>query len=127
MREETRKILDMLEKGALTAKQAEDLMEAMGFYDMTPLAIGGKRGAKRLIINVDSADGDKVRVKVPAAMIKAGLGLAETMKINDDNAMKDVDFNAVMEVATAMIESGDTGELITVDSASGDHVVIRLE
>lgn len=127
MREEIMKILGMVEAGRVNAAQAGELMEAMGVFEMRLPEMAGEGRVRQLCIYVDSAEGDQVRVRVPAAMIKAGLSVANGISVGGQEALKNIDMAAVMEAADQMLDAGGTGELVTVHSGEGDRVLIRLE
>lgn len=79
-----------------------------------------------LRVNVNSADGDKVRINLPVpflkACIKAGLSMPQVSG-NVGEALKGIDLNQIF----SMIESGVVGELVSVESSDGDHITITVE
>ena len=84
-----------------------------------------------LRIIVDSADGDKVRVNLPMALVKVALETGMTMpnvnsKLNDKlgkDALGSIDFAQIL----ALVENGAVGNLVEVESADGDKVRIFVE
>lgn len=77
-----------------------------------------------LRITVDSADGDRVRVNLPMALVEIGLEMGMAMpQINGNEALKGVDLKKVLE----MVRLGCVGNLVEVDSADGDKVRIFVE
>ena len=77
-----------------------------------------------LRITVDSADGDKVRVNLPIALVEVAMEMGMAMpQINGNEALKGVDLKKVME----MVRLGCVGNLVEVDSADGDKVRIFVE
>ena len=77
-----------------------------------------------LHIVVDSSDGDRVRVNLPVSVIRVCLEMGMAMpQINGNEALSGVDFQQLL----AVIDQGVIGELVTVDSADGNHVVITVE
>ena len=77
-----------------------------------------------LRITVDSADGDRVRVNLPIALVEIGLEIGMEMpQINGNEALKGVDLKKVLE----MVRLGCVGNLVEVDSADGDKVRIFVE
>lgn len=75
-------------------------------------------------INVDSAEGDRVRVKIPVSIIKICLESGMSMpSINGKDILNQIDFKKIF----ALIEQGVIGELISVDSADGDQVRVIVE
>ena len=77
-----------------------------------------------LRITVDSKDGDRIRVNLPIALVEASMeiGLGMPM-INDVEPLKGVDMNKLME----LVRQGFVGNLVEMDSASGDRVRIFVE
>ena len=77
-----------------------------------------------LRIVVDSADGDKVRVNLPMALIQVamdtGMGMPE---FSGSAVMQSIDWNQVME----LIRQGAVGNLVEVESGDGDFVRIFVE
>ena len=77
-----------------------------------------------LRITVDSADGDKVRVNLPMALVEVAMEMGMAMpQINGNEALKGVDLKKVLE----MVRLGCVGNLVEVDSADGDKVRIFVE
>lgn len=77
-----------------------------------------------LKINIDSSDGDKVRVNIPVSIIKICLEAgAELPSINGQDFLKNIDFNQVF----MLIEAGVVGKLVEIESADGDTVYITVE
>ena len=77
-----------------------------------------------LRIIVDSADGDKVRVNLPMALVPVAMEMGMEMpQINGNAALKGIDWNQIME----MIRHGAIGNLVEVESADGDVVRIFVE
>ena len=75
-------------------------------------------------IYVNSADGDKVRVNLPMALVKLGLEMGMKMpQVSGNNSLKDIDFEQLI----FMVESGLIGKLVEVESADGDTVEIVVE
>lgn len=89
MNEERRKILDMLAQGKITAEEAEKLLDAVGAGPAgTAAGPGAESGGssagrccwKYLRVQVepgpDSESGDRVNIRVPFKLIRAGLKFA---------------------------------------------------
>ncbi len=105
------------------------LDELLGKETIQPMEIlpeGQRKDINKLILRiiVDSEDGDKVRVNLPLAIVKlcieTGMSLPE---VNGSKALQNVDLTQVL----ALAEKGVIGELVRIDSADGDHVVIVVE
>ena len=77
-----------------------------------------------LRIVVDSADGDKVRVNLPMALVLLAMEMGMEMpQVSGNDALKDIDWAQVME----LVRHGVMGNLIEVESAGGDIVRIFVE
>ena len=77
-----------------------------------------------LRITVDSAQGDKIRVNLPIALVEVAMEIGMEMpQINGNEALKGVDLKKVLE----MVRLGCVGNLVEVDSADGDKVHIFVE
>lgn len=75
-----------------------------------------------LRVNIDSNDGDKVRINVP---YKLGLVLIQSGAVGDKNsdALKNIDFKQIAE----MVKMGILGPIVDIESADGDKVKITVE
>ena len=77
-----------------------------------------------LRIVVDSADGDKVRVNLPMALVQLAMEMGMEMpQISGNDALKNIDLAQVMD----LVRHGAMGNLIEVESADGDIVRIFVE
>ena len=77
-----------------------------------------------LRITVDSADGDRVRMNVPLALVEVAMEIGMEMpQINGTDALEGIDLKKVLE----MVRLGCVGNLVEVDSADGDKVRIFVE
>ena len=77
-----------------------------------------------LRVIVDSADGDRVRVNLPMALVEVAMEIGMEMpQINGQDALKGVDLNKVLR----LVREGLVGNLVEVDSADGDKVRVFVE
>lgn len=77
-----------------------------------------------LRIVVDSADGDKVCVNLPMALVQLAMEMGMEMPlVSGNDALKDIDWAQVIE----LVRHGAMGNLIEVESADGDIVRIFVE
>ena len=75
-------------------------------------------------IVADTPDGDKVRIKIPCALIQAAIECGMDMpQISGSSALKNIDFQKLFE----MVEKGAMGNLVEVESSDGDIVRIFVE
>ena len=74
-------------------------------------------------IRVESADGDRVSVNLPVAVMKIVLQ-SEGLDIGiSGDALKNIDFDQIF----TLVNAGAIGKLVEVSSADGDHVEIWVE
>jgi len=77
-----------------------------------------------LRIIVDSAEGHKVRVNLPMALVQVAIDCGmEIPQVSGNDALKHIDWNQIM----AMISQGVIGNLVEVESSDGDTVRIFVE
>ena len=79
-----------------------------------------------LRVIVDSSDGDKVRINLPLILVQVALETGVKLpglEFSGNNALKDVDLHQVM----TLVHQGVVGNLMEVESASGDTVRIFVE
>lgn len=75
-------------------------------------------------IIVDSADGDKVRVNLPMALIQVAIECGiEMPQLSGSEALKHIDWNQIMD----MVSHGVIGNLVEVEAAGGHIVRIFVE
>lgn len=135
MNEERKKVLDMLAGGKISADEAERLLDAL--HDktaetspQTALAKTMDNLPQYLFVKVDSVDGDKVNIRVPLKLVKAGIKLQALLpqdaqdKINTKLNEKGInleDFKA--ENFKDILEALSEFE-VNVDEKKGDKVRI---
>ncbi|HET6350586.1 MAG TPA: hypothetical protein VFG89_00435 [Coriobacteriia bacterium] len=146
MSEDRARILNMLADGKISAEEAERLLDALDSRTTMPVAdpapaIKGdptpllQALPKYLFVKVDSANGDKVDVKVPLALVRSGLKLTSLIppqamdEINEQMADKgiSIDFTNfkpedIDELVAALREME-----VNVDSTNGDKVRVYCE
>ena len=77
-----------------------------------------------LRIMVDSAEGDKVRVNLPLALIQVALDMGmELPQLSGNVALQNIDLRQILE----LVRQGAIGNLVEVESADGDTVRIFVE
>lgn len=78
-----------------------------------------------LRIKVLSSDGDKVRVNLPFALLRAlsGTGMDIAAQFSGMESLKGIDMDKIL----TLVENGTVGKLVEVESADGDIVEIVVE
>ena len=135
MKEERKKVLEMLSEGKISADEAERLLQALESKTaeaspQTALTDTLNNLPKYLFVKVDSVDGDKVNIRVPLKLIKAGIKLQALLpqdaqekvnaKLNEKGINLD-DFKAenFKDILDALTEFK-----LNVDEKKGDKVKI---
>ena len=121
---EKMKILDQLEKKEITAAEAETLLSELKNPAEAEETVAQPTVKKGRIFRVDilSSDGDKVNVQVPihfARTLVNGSKKFGTTKLAD----VDLDFEQIFD----MIDAGQIGQLVNIESADGDTVKVYVE
>ena len=144
MSDECKRILTMVAEGKITVDEAERLMSALGGGDAAASSgrntlQNGSSPAKTLNylrVVVDSEQGDNVNVRVPMALLRAGLKLSALIpphvyqKMSENMADKGMSFDF-----NAMLKSGDIEQLVEsmgdlnvdVNAKNGDKVRVFFE
>lgn len=142
MNEERRKVLDMLAQGKITVEEAEKLLAAVGETGTGTGAApetdaSGRRSWKYLRIQVDpgpdSEKGDRVNIRVPFKLIRAGLKFAAFIpreahaKVNQAFKEKGMDFDLARITPQDLEEIVSNLDDMTVEVEGKDKVHIFCE
>jgi len=116
MNEERRKILDLLAQGKITVDEAEKLLAAIGEPDGEAPAEGGRRAWRYLRVQVDpgpnSESGDRVNIRVPFKLIKAGLKFASFIPREAHDKVNQAFKDKGLDVDVAKISPQDLEDII---------------
>lgn len=128
------KILEMLSEGKITADEASSLLEKVSASenvttDSVEVSDPAHTSPRYLRVVVDSADGDKVNVKVPMSLIKTGIKLSALMPTDAADAMKEqgIDLSMLRDLPTDELIEALRELEVNVDSADGDTVRVFTE
>jgi SHOCT-like domain len=140
MNEERRKILDMLAQGKITVDEAEKLLAAVGESGAGAAPetdASGRRSWKYLRIQVepgsDSESGDRVNIRVPFKLIRAGLKFAAFIPREAHAKVNQAFKDKGLDVDLARITPQDLEEIVanlddmTVEVDGKDKVRIFCE
>ena len=129
--EEKLRILKMVEEGTITAAEAQELLKAIeepadAFATeeggtMDPIRENVPYEKRMLRIIVDSSDGDKIRCQFPIKAIRAILQITGKLPIQTEG-MEGVDMAELTDAVMECLDSEVIGDIVTVDSADGDHI-----
>ena len=132
MDSERRKVLDMLAEGKVSADDAERLLKKLdgagagGAADETDGPRAGSAPLKYLRVLVDSADGDKVNIRVPLGLLRTGVSLATLLPSAAGEKLSENGIDLSHLSGDALVE--ELRELtVDVDSAKGDTVRVFCE
>ncbi len=128
MNEERRKILDLLAQGKITVDEAEKLLAAVGEPSLQPEAdASGKRAWKYLRVQVEpgpgSESGDRVNIRVPFKLIRAGLKFAAFIPREAHAKVNQAFKEKGMDVDLARITPQDLEDLV----ANLDDMTIEVD
>ena len=124
MKEETLKILEMVENHTLTAQQGMEMLEAL--ENAAPA--DAKQTARWLHIKVRPKNDnvkDKVNIKVPVSVAKIAMKIGSAFSFYKDGKT-DISAADIGPALEEMLANGETGELMNVD-ADDELVLITLE
>lgn len=126
MTDEKMKILEMIEKGTVSAEEGSKLLAAV---DVSEKPMPVRKGPFKMFkVKVLSKDGDKVNVQIPLSLAK--LAIQTGKGINFNGKMGGVDFESLgvnIEQILDLIDEGNIGKLVDVESADGDIVEVYVE
>jgi hypothetical protein len=135
MNKERKKVLEMLADGKISADEAERLLDALGNKSTEPSPQAALTKTldnlpQYLFVKVDSDDGDKVNIRVPLKLVKAGIKLKALLpreaqdkiniKLNEKGInLEDFEAENFKDILDALTEFE-----INVDEKKGDKVRI---
>ncbi len=133
MTDERLQILKMLEEGKITAEEASKLLEALKTADLrddgnsqVEAVWESPRKAKWMRIEVNERDGNRVRIKLPVAIVRAALRIGGG-HLSIGGFDSDELGPELMEELEQALLNGETGLLVDVEEEDGDKVKIFLE
>ncbi len=121
MSEETRRILEMLHEGKISVEEADNLLKAVAPEGASGEEQSHPAGSRKYLrIQVDPVPGaqnaDRVNVRVPMKLIRAGLKLAAFLPNEAQSQVKD-----------ALREKGFNGDLSKLTPADIEELVVNLD
>jgi hypothetical protein len=121
MSEETRKILEMLREGKLSVEEADRLLETVSGESSAAEAAKPPRSDRRYLrVQVepspDSPQQDRVNIRVPMKLIRAGIKLAAFLP-----------GNAKAQVSDALKEKGIDADLSKLTAEDIEELVTNLD
>ena len=127
MSEETRKILDMLHEGKIGVEEAEKLLAAVGPASPSsdvPATAAAARKYLRIQVEPDQGSGgDRVNVRVPMKLIRAGLKLAAFLPREAQTQVNDALKEKGMDLDLSKLTPEDLEDLV----ANLDDLTVDVE
>ena len=127
MKEEIKKVLEMLEKKKITSEEATELLDALRESKKAEEEIPPAKRKRFLKIHVTKGDKPQVNVTLPFGLINWGLNIASkmgknTVDIGGEEIPIDMD-----ELNKAMNDPEFIGKIVdVVDEEKGEHVEIEI-
>ncbi len=134
--ESQKKILEMLSEDKITVDEATALLSKLGKPDEQEEEPAGiEEGAVRkkmprfLRVIVDSANGDKVNIRVPLSLIKTGIKLSALVPGNaaDHMSSHGFDLSQLSKLDGEELIQALNDMQVDVESAEGDNVKVFTE
>ena len=125
MNEEVMRILNMVEEGKLNADKAKELIDALEQPSQEIITVKDYDN-KMLRVNIESHEGDEVKLKLPVKVIKTiikATGKLPMMSTNVDG----VNMDELIDIISSSLDSSVMGEILNINSADGDIVKILVE
>jgi hypothetical protein len=119
--EERKRILKMLEEGKINAKEAEELLESI--ESKKEKTLKPKTRGKKLKIQVDSEDGDKVNISIPLSLARI---MSSFIPKSQGNSLKEKGID-IETILNHIDELEDIDEDIVNIEAEGEKVRIYIE
>lgn len=135
MTEERRQILEMLAEGKITAQDAERLLDKLNALPETDRATesttetGRRPRAKVLCVKVDGAEGEKVNVRVPLALVRTGVKIAAILpdRVTHKLSAQGIDLGKLSELDADELTAALSELEVDVDSDTGEVVRVCCE
>jgi hypothetical protein len=132
MSEERKRVLEMLAQGKITSDEAEQLLEKLEASRADDEHSNGARTAgvpRYLRILMGDADGDKVNIRIPLALVRTGIKLSTMVpsKVSEKMKEKGIDLSPLSELQDEELMKALEELSVDVDSPDGDSVRIFCE
>ena len=127
MKEEIKKVLEMLKEGKINDDEAAELLEALRESKKAEEEIPPAKRKRFLKIHVTKGDKPQINVTLPFGLINWGLNIASKMGKNTvDIGGEEIPIN-MEELSKAMNDPEFTGKIIDVDDEEeGKHIEIEI-
>jgi hypothetical protein len=137
MAAETRKVLEMLAAGQITAADAEKLLEKLdrgasaGAEPHTGHDSSSSQAQKLryLRVLVEKPESEQVNVRIPLVFLRSGMKLLAVLppRVNEKLVEKGIDLSALAELKGEELEQALRDLLVNVDGPEGNKVRVFCE
>src|SRR5699024_4176565 len=129
MKEEIRRIMQMVEEGKLSSDEATELMNALNEPpEQTKETEETNRYymGRSLKIRIKEKDKERVSLNIPSKfvkwLLKTGHGIAQAIA-DAKPYIEDIDLNVVMQA----IDNHETGKIIDLTTEEGEEITLYIE
>lgn len=129
MKEEIRRIMQMVEEGKLSSDEATELMNALNEPpEQTKKTVEPNQSymGRSLKIRIKEKDKERVRLNIPIKFVKwvlkTGHGIAQAIP-DAKPYIEDIDLNVVMQA----IDNHETGKIIDLTTEEGEEITLYIE
>jgi hypothetical protein len=137
MSAETRKVLEMLKAGQISAEDAEKLLEKLdrgssagadGHAGQEPSPSQGQK-LRFLRVLVENPQSEQVNVRIPLTFLRSGIKVLAVLPrhVNEKLAEQGVDLSALAELKGEELEQALRDLLVDVDGPEGKKVQVFCE
>jgi len=124
MKEEIKRILNLVEEGKIDSDKAAELIEALNSQPETRQMARQGSSDKMLHVRVISENTkDNVNINVPVSFLKAIGTAVNNVKIPGVSEQEGIDVKMIMEA----IDAGLEGKIVDVKTGNGDLVEVTIE
>ena len=117
-------ILNMVEEGKITAEEGVKLLDAIENNIKTEKNSNTPKAKWFKIKVVDPDNFEKVNVKLPISLIGVGTKLASKFSPElSKTGLNDEDMKEILHI----VESGEIGKIVEIDTENGEKVEIVIE
>lgn len=121
MNQEVSRILKMVEEGKINSEKATELIEALNAPEVRQDPVN--YSDRMLRINVNSAQGDDVKITLPIKFIKGMLGSVGKINLGSGNGLDKVD----PQLISNAIDENMVGKIVDIKTGDGDIVEIFID
>jgi DUF4097 and DUF4098 domain-containing protein YvlB len=124
MKEEVKRILNLVEEGKIDSDKAAELIEALNSAPETHQLPKLNNSDKMLRVRVNTSDSkDNVNVNIPVSFLKAIGSAINNVKIPGVSEQEGIDIKMIMDA----IDAGLDGKIVDVKTGNGDVVEVTIE